>query len=303
MRLPDFLIIGAMKAGTTTLFRDLMAGGQVFFPIDKEPERLCDDRVLTPEGRASYAALFAKASPGQLCAEASTAYTKLPVHEGVVERARRVLPDHAKFLYIVRDPVSRALSQHKHELAVGRLETVPDAGEAVRRYGRYLDYSRYAMQLGPWLSAFGPERVRVVLFEAYVKSRAETVAAVSRFLGIEPRPDLIRADEVFNRADSRVDPRGIMRWFRGSALYQRVIRPSLSTEMRHKLRQSLLPRVPDRSIPADDETMAWMLEQLLPDMRRFSEIVSAYKVLVPEGVEPLEQWLSRTHRRGEVTAG
>lgn len=52
-RLPDFLVIGAMKAGTTSLFFDLSANPAIFFPEDKEPHRLANDRALTSAGRAA----------------------------------------------------------------------------------------------------------------------------------------------------------------------------------------------------------------------------------------------------------
>ena len=51
MRLPDFLIIGAMKSGTTGLFFDLCSHPRVFLPENKEPTRLASDDVLTTEGR------------------------------------------------------------------------------------------------------------------------------------------------------------------------------------------------------------------------------------------------------------
>ena len=98
MTLPHFLIIGGMKCGSTTLYRDLLTHPRVFFPIDKEPCNLCDDRVLTDAGRAEYEALFKRARPDQLCAEASTDYTKLPDRPGVAARALRVLGPELKLI-------------------------------------------------------------------------------------------------------------------------------------------------------------------------------------------------------------
>ncbi len=54
MRLSDFLIIGPQKAGTTTLYRDLLANPAIFLPIDKEPGNLREDGVLTVAGRSAY---------------------------------------------------------------------------------------------------------------------------------------------------------------------------------------------------------------------------------------------------------
>ena len=190
-----------MKAGTTTLYRDLGTHPSVYFPLDKEPNSLCDDAVLTAAGRSAYAVHFRRARPGQICGEASTAYTKIPVYTGAAERARRLLGPGLKAIYLVRDPIARIISQHHHELTVGRLEVIPDINEAVRKMPRYLDYSRYAMQVRPWIEAFGAENVRIVVFERYVRDRRGTVAELQRFLSLAPRPDLIEAERVFNAAD------------------------------------------------------------------------------------------------------
>ena len=102
MRLPDFLIVGAQKAGTTSLYFDLLKNPAVFMPSDKELGNLLDDDVCTPPGRAAYAKRFRRARPDQLCGEATTSYTKLPDHPGVSDRARRVLRHAAR-----RNPPSR----------------------------------------------------------------------------------------------------------------------------------------------------------------------------------------------------
>ena len=57
LRLPDFLIIGAMKAGTTSLYRDLDVNPNVFLAADKEPGDLARDAVREPRGLAGYARL------------------------------------------------------------------------------------------------------------------------------------------------------------------------------------------------------------------------------------------------------
>ena len=108
---PDFLIVGAMKAGTTTLYHDLSEHPDIFLPVLKEPEVLTTLERLD-EMRAYYARLFRPARPGQLKGEASTAYTKRPNNEGVAEKARALCGDGLKIIYIRRDPVERIRSQY-----------------------------------------------------------------------------------------------------------------------------------------------------------------------------------------------
>jgi hypothetical protein len=290
MRLPDFLIIGAMKAGTTTLFRDLMQNPRVFFPLDKEPECLCHDRVLTPEGLREYAAMFAKAAPHQRCAEASTAYTKRPVFEGAAERAMRVLGPELRVLYIVRDPIKRIVSQHRHEIAVGRLETRRDVNEAVREIDRYLAYSRYAHQLMPWVETFGVHQVRVILLERYVKARAETVRAASEFLGVEPVLEGIDQGRVFNKGDEQRVMRGPWRWLLRAGVYRRVVRPLLSIETREKLRGALLPRAASAPTSLTAESADWVRQQLKEDTSRFLDVVNGLGLLLVPGLPLTPDW-------------
>ena len=77
MGLPDFLIIGAMKCGTSTLQAQLARQPGVFMSTPKEPNYFSDDEVHA-QGQARYEGLFSGAAEGDLTGEASTHYTKLP---------------------------------------------------------------------------------------------------------------------------------------------------------------------------------------------------------------------------------
>jgi len=120
MTLPHFLIIGAMKSGTTTLYRDMLTHRRVFFSADKEPMNLVNDDVLTAEGRHAYESLFAGAGRDSVCGEASTAYTKLPVYPGVPRRALQLLGPELRLIYIMRHPIERLISHHHHQCVVGQ---------------------------------------------------------------------------------------------------------------------------------------------------------------------------------------
>lgn len=261
-----------MKAGTTTLYRDLQTHPRVYFPLDKEPGNLCDDRVLTPEGRADYAAHFRRARADQVCGEASTAYTKMPVYTGAAERARSLLGPGLKAIYLVRDPIARIISQHHHELTVGRLEVIPDINEAVRRMPRYLDYSRYAMQVGPWIAALGRDHVRIVPFERYVRDRGATVGELEGFLGLDPRPDLIDADRVFNAADSKPGRASRLAWLTDSGVYRSLVRPFVGQELRDRVRRVLHGKPPPRPAPPTPETVGFIIDALREEIRAVSAL-------------------------------
>ena len=107
VRLPSFVIIGAMKCATTTLAEQLGAQPGVFISDPKEPNFFSDDAVFR-RGMNWYASLFDSAESGAMLGEASTHYTKLPTHPKACERMLAALPD-AKLIYVMRHPVDRIL--------------------------------------------------------------------------------------------------------------------------------------------------------------------------------------------------
>ncbi|MEM7622382.1 MAG: sulfotransferase [Planctomycetota bacterium] len=272
MRLPDFLIIGAMKAGTTTLYRDLLKHPGVFFPLDKEPENLTRASVLEEAGTADYAALFKDAAADQLCGEASTAYTKRPTFEGVAERARTLLGENLRVIYLMREPIARTRSHHRHKLHFNECET-EDLAEAIERHPELVDYSRYAMQLEPWLDALGADRVLPLEMEAYTADRAATVARVQAFLGLEPKPELVEADKVYNKADGKPVIEGRWRAFQQSGPYRKLIRPLLGVETRAKLRNTLLPKASGGPEHVDSAIERMLRDALADDQRRLRELM------------------------------
>ncbi len=271
MRLPDFLIIGAQKAGTTSLYFDLLKNPAVFMPSDKEPGNLLDDDVCTPPGRAAYAKRFRRARSEQVCGEATTGYTKLPDHPGVPDRARRVLGADLKVVYIVREPISRIRSHHHHERSGAIISCGID--EAVRRYPRFVDYSRYTMQITPWIKTLGRDRVFVMQFEPYIADRPTMVDAVSRFLGTDPAGDRVETDVVYNASGGKPVREGPFELVRTNAIYRTLVRPLLSARARDSLRRFLLSKAPDRADTPSAETVRYIVDELADDVRRLGELM------------------------------
>ena len=118
MTLPDFIIIGAMKCGTSTLQAQLAAQPGVFMTTPKEPNFFSDDDIFE-KGMAWYSALFDGAAPGDLKGEASTHYTKLPNYPDTVSRLKQAYDeagaDYPKLVYMIRNPLERAISHYMHE--------------------------------------------------------------------------------------------------------------------------------------------------------------------------------------------
>ena len=286
-RLPDFLVIGAMKAGSTTLCRDLAESPDVFFPTVKEPHSLSGAEVETPEGRAGYAALFQKAAAGQLCGEGSTGYTKRPVAPDVAARARRVLGPDARLLYIVRHPIDRLVSHHHHLLREG---VVPaDINEAVENV-RVLRYtSRYAYQLEPWIEAFGADQIRVIVFEEYVRDRSRGVAEACAFLGARPPAAKADLEKVHNAAAStRNAPAGIrgpLRRMTRSQFYKRAIHPRLPQWLVGGVQSVLYRAKPAEPDPLSAATRAALEQEFAADRAALAAFMGREQPLWPDGAE------------------
>ena len=179
MTVPDFVIIGAMKSGTTTLHEQLARQPQFFMSEPKEPNFFSDDAVFA-RGRDWYESLFAAAPAGAIKGESSTHYTKLPDHPHTVERIGETLPD-ARFVYVMRHPIDRLISHYIH--AWTERETSAPIDQAIDDLPALIDYSRYAYQISPWIEAFGRERILPVFFERLMATPQDEFARICKFLG------------------------------------------------------------------------------------------------------------------------
>ncbi len=295
MNLPNFLIIGAMKSGSTTVYRDLERHPDVFFPMDKEPANLCHDEVLTPDGRLRYASLFKNAKTTAL-GEASTDYTKIPDHQGVPQRARQILGEQLRLIYIVRDPIARLISHHNHDGAEGLLPE--DPAKAIESAPGLVAYSRYAMQLAPWIDTFGTDAIRVLKLENYTADRLRHHHALCKHINVDPAKASIDARRSFNTSAGKPVPTGPWRQLIHSDLYRRTVRPLLPLGVRDRLRSALLPRSRFRAAPLSNE----MIEQLIPifeqDQRQFVELLGPD---APTWNLP-ERWLKQANNIGHTNA-
>lgn len=274
MSLPGFLIIGGMKCGSTTLYRDLAASPEIYFPLDKEPGNLTSDHVLTGAGLDEYQSLFERSTSNQVCGEASTNYTKRPVFEGVPDRAYKILGSELKIIYIIRHPLDRIESHMRHNTANG--EWPPQPPETLLQAQRELVwFSSYGYQIEPWIDRFGESQVRVIRLDDYMQNRKERCATIWDWLGVEADPDMIDEGKTYNASASKPVLKGPFAWVPGNPVYKNIIRPIFSNSARDKIRHVLLPKNKVSDMKLGQESKWHIYESLTKEIKKLDQLDSA----------------------------
>jgi hypothetical protein len=182
---PDFIIIGAMKCATSTLYQQLAGQVGVFMASPKEPNFFSDDDEYQ-RGIDWYLGLFGAAAAGDLCGEASTHYAKQPTHPLAPKRMRSHLQD-VKLIYVMRHPVERLVSHYIHEWTQRAIDV--DLEEAVERHSELVQYGLYSQQLRPYLEAYGSDRILPVFLERLAAHPQDEFERICRFIGYPGRPN------------------------------------------------------------------------------------------------------------------
>jgi hypothetical protein len=179
--LPNFLIIGAMKAGTTSLWQYLRSHPQVFMPDDKELHFFSREHVWS-RGLDWYQGKFEVPPTATAIGEASPSYSKHPHLPGVPIRIATVIPD-ARLIYVIRQPIERMRSHYLHHVATGQEHDPIET--ALRPDSEYVNTSRYAMQIACYLEHFRRDQLLIVESEDLRSDRVATLRRVYEFLGID----------------------------------------------------------------------------------------------------------------------
>ncbi len=179
-RMPDFIIIGAMKSATSTLHKQLSAQPGIFMSIPKEPNFFSDDPIYK-KGLDWYMKLFSEAQEDDICGESSTHYTKLPDYPETLQRLKTAIVN-PRLIYVMRHPVDRLISHYMHQWSEGVIAC--DINQAVERYPELINYSCYSKQLAPVIDAFGRDALMLMLFNDLKTSPQESLERIGSFIGM-----------------------------------------------------------------------------------------------------------------------
>jgi hypothetical protein len=178
--LPNLIIIGGLKCGTTSLHHYLGLHPEIHMSKPKELNFFVEE-LNWDLGLDWYRGRFDDRFPVR--GESSPHYTNLPRYTGVAERIREHCPD-AKLLYMVRDPISRILSHWRHGTGAG-YETRPMEEVLTRDDQTYVTRSMYRQQLQPYIKLFDREQIEVIAQEELQTDREGTMRRAFRFAGVD----------------------------------------------------------------------------------------------------------------------
>ncbi len=178
--LPNLVIIGAMKSGTSSLHHYLNLHPDIHMSEKKELDFFVEE-LNWSKGVEWYESWFA--SPAPVRGESSPNYTTYPLRKGVSERMHSLVPD-AKLIYLIRDPIERMISHYIHAVYMKR-EARPAEEALADPDSVYLLRSRYFTQIEQYLPYYTRENILVLSSEELLARRLETLKSVFRFVGVD----------------------------------------------------------------------------------------------------------------------
>lgn len=194
MKLPKFIICGAMKSGTTSLHSYLSQHPEIFMPEGRAQEtHYFDDPKNYAKGLDWYKDCFKEGKEKQLIGQTSPLYMYL---DYVPERIYRLLPE-IKLLFILRNPVDRAYSHYWHEWKKNRefktFERALNLEGKRLESGNFSDLRNYSYfsrgyyfeQISKYLQFFDKGQIKVVIFEELKSDLQKNISECYRFLNVD----------------------------------------------------------------------------------------------------------------------
>ena len=299
MTFPNFLLIGAMKAGTTALYHFLRQHPQVYMSPKKEPQffayecwepRLAElqSEALSPELRgcpqsymvstlADYVALFSAVGTERAIGEASAHYLHLP---RAIARIRHYVPK-VRLFAVLRHPAERAYSSFMHMRRDG-LEPFEDFADALEQEDSRVRETRsliwayrrlgfYAESVRLYQAHFDPARIRFFLYDDLTNDPSDFLKDIFGFIGVDPdfKPDLsIR----YNISGMPARP-GFYKWLGEPHAWSPIYKALVPEPTRHRVRYALLNRMMSKPAPMAPELRSRLIAGYREDILRLQDLI------------------------------
>jgi hypothetical protein len=234
-RYPDFFIVGAQKAGTTTIFTQLDKVKEIFFPEIKEPHFFLSKPSISEK---KYLHLYKNAGTRK-AGDASTLYLSDPQSAYLIKNKNK----NAKIIISLRDPVERMYSAYlmfsikeKNPHTFNDIIDNPD--------NHYVRNSLYYENVKRFVDVFGFDDVKIIFFEELIKNQNQILNDLLRFLGVK---------ETFQFANIRENQYSVPRPIIGRLLYNELV-PKIGSKiitnqsLRYRFKNSLSKITPKPQI-------------------------------------------------------
>jgi hypothetical protein len=259
--LPNLIVIGAMRGGTTSLHRYLGSHPEIFMSSPKELNFFVAENNWH-RGEGWYRNQFPEGT--KVRGESSPFYTMYPSRPDVPERIAKLIP-RVKLVYLVRDPIDRLVSHYRFLRFARGIEkrTLEDALDDLGT-SQYVATSMYAMQLERYLAYFPRELILVVDSADLASRRVETLRSVFRFLEVDDMSSNTTFNEVLNATDAPWNNR----LGRLLARADRVVGGTAAREVRRRLPrplEALVARTPPQLVvdsALHDRLTRWFREDV-----------------------------------------
>lgn len=273
LQLPkDFvLIVGAMKSGTTSLFELLAQHPEIAACKEKEPHFFASSDSGDESAWKKYLQLWRwDENQHTVALEASTSYSKAPwVPDVPIRIASRPSPNF-RFIYIMRDPISRIASQVRHSLYEGWGQSLDDGFTE-----DLLDFSRYAMQIDQYVDVFPRESILLLTLEELRSEPDEVLQRTCRFLGVADDFRFSGKTEVRNAGDFFQVPSWVGRMARShrtTGLVKRVVPARFHGMLRNAVAKIAGTTTDIGRWELSEDEKAEVLATLSADLRRLRDI-------------------------------
>ena len=274
---PTFLIVGAMKGGTTSLHAYLDGHPDVGMSRRKETDYFIAAKRDAKKTEAWYRRQFRAKPDAAAYGEASPNYAKRHLFAGVPGAIRDACRPGVKLIYVVRDPALRAVSHWGHNVIMGR-----EAGTAAnlsatcaKPDSNYVKTSRYAYQLDAYLEHWSMDDVLVVRSEELRTDTAAKLRECFAFVGVDPDVEIASANQQLHVSSKKL---------RKSWLERHVAHKPTRKWLRPVLPDAISERQPVDVPKPTEADVANLREHLRADAERFRALTGVTLAGMDESV-------------------
>lgn len=264
----DFMIIGAQKSATTSLFDILKKHPQLAACKKKEPEFF--SHTIDWKNKVDiYESMFTK-EPNHLAFEASTAYTAHPFYNRSIWEELYEYNPNLKFIYIVRDPLDRIQSAHRFLYRQGYTHK-KNINSYINNSEYYTVVSKYYFQIKPYIDRFGEKNVKIILFEDFVATPKTVIKTILDFLEVQP---FMVNTYIRQKSNTKNRALAMKTGFTVTMRFYQKIKHLLPYRIAQKIDKKLMYRsIEDKDLTFTSKTREQLAQELIPDINKFEELI------------------------------